>query len=229
MRACSNSVAAPEHRPAVQDAVAALRRGGTVVYPTETFYGLGVDATNATALEHLLRLKVRPAGKPVAVLVSDRGMLAMLVREVPPPAERLMDRFWPGPLTLVLPARASVPHALTGGSGTLGVRWSGHPVATALITALGRPVTAPSANPAAAAPPVTVAQARAYFGDAVDAYVDGGALPGGLASTVVEVTGSAPAAHPDGARSDAVRSLGLRIIREGVIPAERILALAGTA
>ncbi len=116
---------------AVALAARVLVRGGIVVYPTETLYGLGADAFNLAALERLVQLKGRVPGKPVAVLVSDTTMLRDLVSEIPPPAEVLMRRFWPGPLTLVLQARASVSALLTGGGDSIGVRLSSHPLATA--------------------------------------------------------------------------------------------------
>lgn len=190
----------------VEQAVAALRRGVVVVYPTETLYGLGVDATNEHALHKLVALKGREDGKPISVLVSDDAMLHTVAASISPAARRLMRRFWPGPLTLALPARDGLSPLLTGGGATIGVRCSSHPLAAALVAGLGRPVTTPSANPAGATPPVSLVQARAYFGDAVDAYVDGGTLSGGVGSTVVE-----PAPEP-------------KIIREGAIPARDIAA-----
>jgi L-threonylcarbamoyladenylate synthase len=190
----------------VERAVDVLRRGGVVVYPTETLYGLGVDATDEAALRRLVALKGREEGKPIAVLVSDREMLNTVAVDVPAAAERLMRRFWPGPLTLALPARPWVSRLLTGGGHTIGVRCSSHPLASALVAGLGRPVTTCSANPSGAPPSRTVPQARAYFGAAVDAYVDGGDLPGGIGSTVVE-----PDAEP-------------KIIRQGAIPAEEVAA-----
>ncbi|MBI3784240.1 MAG: threonylcarbamoyl-AMP synthase [Deltaproteobacteria bacterium] len=187
--------------PEVGSAARILAAGGIVVYPTETLYGLGADALNLQALERLVRLKGREPGKPISVLVSDTTMLSLLVADIPPLARRLMQRFWPGPLTIVFAASASVPEALSGGSGGIGVRVSSHPVATALVRALGKPLTTPSANPAGQPPPVTIAEARGYFGKGVDEYLDGGRLPGEPASTVVDVR------------------QGLRVVREGAVPA----------
>jgi L-threonylcarbamoyladenylate synthase len=178
-------VAVPDPLQSLERAVEALRHGGVVVYPTETLYGLGVDATDEAALLRLVALKGREPGKPISVLVSDRDMLRR-VAEVTPAASRLMDCFWPGPLTLTLPARAGVSPLLLGGGSTIGVRCSSHPLAGALVAGLGRPVTSPSANPAGMPPPVTLAHARAYFREAVDVYLDGGELPGGVGSTVVD-------------------------------------------
>lgn len=181
-----------------------LASGGTVVYPTETLYGLGVDASNGAALERLLVLKVREAGKPIAVLVSDADMLEGLVESVPAAAIDLMQRYWPGPLTLVFAARREVSAALTADSGSIGVRISSHPMAQALIETLGRPVTAPSANPAGKTPPRRIEEAEAHFGAAVDFYLDAGPLPGEPASTVVDVR------H------------GLRLLRAGAIDFETL-------
>jgi len=176
-----------------------------VVYPTETLYGLGVDALNSSALERLLQLKVRESGKPISVLVEDRRMLDGLATDVSAEAEKLIERFWPGPLTLVFAARADLPLGLTAGSGTIGARVSSHPTAHALTRALGSPLTAPSANPAGMRPPMRIEEARAYFGEAVDFYLDDGPLPGEPASTVVDVRD------------------GLRLLRAGAIDFEEIL------
>jgi L-threonylcarbamoyladenylate synthase len=198
MRDCSNSAGVVPDA-VVTEAARVLAGGGIVVYPTETLYGLGVDALNEAALRRLAELKVREAGKPIAVLIGDTRMLRDLVEEVPPQAATLMRRFWPGPLTIVFPARASLSPLLTGAEGGIGVRLSSHPIATALVRAVGRPVTAPSANPAGMPPPTTIEAARSYFGSRIDYYLDGGRLPGEPASTVVDVRGE------------------LRIIREGAI------------
>jgi len=207
MPASSSSVDLSETQ-AIAAAAGALRHGGVVVYPTETLYGLGVDATNPTALARLVALKGREPGKPISVLVTDETMLSGLAAEVSPLARRLVRRFWPGPLTLVLPARADVSDLLTGGTGTIGVRVSSHPVATALVVAVDRPVTSPSANPSGCTPPVTIDDARGYFGTTVDAYLDAGRLSGEPASTVVDVRN------------------GLHVLREGAVPAALLRATA---
>ena len=175
---------------AVDEAAAALGRGGLVVFPTESVYGLGADAASAAAVERLVAVRGREEGKPILVLASDLGMVTQVVRDVPPLARRLADRLWPGALTLVLPARDGLPAALTAGSGTIGVRVPDHATARALVAALGRPVTAPSANPPGDAPAETIEQARAYFGAQIDAYVDGGRCHG-APSTVVKIDGNA--------------------------------------
>ena len=168
---------------------AALAAGRLVVYPTETFYGIGARALDAGAVAALARLKERTgeAGKPIALVVADRAMVARVAARVPPAGELLMKRFWPGPLTLVLPARSDLPPALTAGSGGIGVRVSSHPVARALAAALGEPITATSANRAGEPPACDVGAARAALGDAIAVYVDGGVVAGGSGSTVLVV------------------------------------------
>ncbi|HZP42232.1 MAG TPA: L-threonylcarbamoyladenylate synthase [Candidatus Binatia bacterium] len=167
------------------DPVAALAAGGLVVFPTETVYGLGADALAPAAVARLVEVRGRDEGKPILVLVRDLAMAASVAREVPAAARRLAARFWPGPLTLVLPARDDLAPPLTAGTGTIGVRVSSHPVAAALVAGLGRPVTAPSANPPGAPPPRRLDEARAWFGARVDAWVDGGTLPGGASTVAV--------------------------------------------
>jgi len=182
------------------DAVAALKRGEVIVYPTETLYGLGADALNGAAVEKVFQLKGREPGNPIPVLVADREMLGALVAVIPPLAEKLMARFWPGPLTLVLPAGKNISPALLNADGGIGVRISSEPVATGLVRALGRPLTATSANPSGLTPARTVQQAKNYFAGAIDLFIDAGELTSRTGSTVVEIG------------TDTVR-----IIREGEI------------
>jgi L-threonylcarbamoyladenylate synthase len=172
---------------ALARAAAVLRGGGLVAFPTETFYGLGAAAGDASAVRRVFRVKGRDAGKPLLVLVDSIAM-AERVAEVTPPARELMARHWPGALTLVLRARGGLPAELTAGTGTIGVRLSPHPVAGGLVRALGAPVTAPSANLAGAAPPTRAAAVLAVFDGAIDLVLDGGATAGGPPSTVVDVT-----------------------------------------
>ena len=168
--------------------MAALAAGALVVFPTETVYGLGADARSAAAVDRLVAVRGREEAKPILVLVRDLAMAETVAAEIPPAARRLAARFWPGALTLVLPAREDLPAPLTAGSGTIGVRVPGHPLAAALVGVLGAPVTAPSANPPGAEPPRRLAEARAYFGERVAVYLDGGRLRGG-ASTVAAIEG----------------------------------------
>lgn len=194
----------------IERAVGLLSNGGVVVYPTETFYGLGVDATSATALERLGALKGRDRGKPVSVLVSSLEMLATLVTAIPPIAERWMSELWPGPLTLAFPARTGLSPVLVSGGSTIAARISSHPIARRLVERFGRPLSATSANPGGLPPAVEVAEARAYFGSRVDAYLDGGPSAGGVASTVVDCSVDPP-----------------RVVREGAVSVARLEEVAG--
>jgi L-threonylcarbamoyladenylate synthase len=169
------------------DAVAALRRGDVIVFPTETLYGLGADALNFSAVGKVFQLKGRDPNQPFPVLVSDRSMLESLVWQIVPLAEKLMARFWPGPLTLVLPARPEIPKPLVNSAGCVGVRISSQPVAQEIIKTLGRPLTATSANPSGQAGARSVAQALAYFSGKIEIFVDGGELASRTGSTVAAV------------------------------------------
>jgi L-threonylcarbamoyladenylate synthase len=194
----------------VERAVAALERGGLIVYPTETLYGLGADATRAETVDRLGDLKGRDRDKPVSVLVASRAMLDEIAASISPVAERLVAAFWPGPLTIALPARSGLPARLTAGSGTIAARISSHPIAQKIVSTLGRPLTATSANPGGCPPAGEVESARAYFGARVDVYVDGGPSAPGPASSVVDCSATPP-----------------RLVREGAIALDRIEAAAG--
>lgn len=182
-----------------------LGAGGVLAYPTETLYGLGVDAFREDALEKLFVLKGRPGNMPVSVLVRDSEMMLEVVREVPGPARVLLDAFLPGPLTLVLPARPGLPERVTAGSGKVGVRISPHPVVALLFQAYPRPITSTSANPSGLPAARTAAEAAAYFPSGLDLVLDGGPSTAGVGSTVVDLTGSTP-----------------RILREGAISRDEI-------
>lgn len=170
---------------ALSYACAVLRAGGVVAYPTETYYGLAVDPFNRTALSRLFALKRRSADKPVLLIIGHQSQLASLVAEIPPPFPLLMQRFWPGPLTLVFPGLASLPKMLTGCCDTIGVRVSSHPVARQLVRAFGQPLTATSANLSGHPPAVTAIGVREQLGQEVDLILDGGVTPGGQGSTLL--------------------------------------------
>lgn len=182
-----------------------LRAGEAVVFPTETFYGLGVDALNRAALERLFQLKGRDPGKPVALIAADLLMVARVVTEIPPVARRLARQFWPGPLTIVLPARPELARELTNGDGGVGIRVSPHPTAMELTRRLDSPITATSANLAGEPSARTLTQAWNSFGSAVAAYVDGGTLNGESPSTVIALEGAS-----------------IRIIRSGAVPEDKV-------
>lgn len=172
---------------ALAEAVAVLRRGGVVCMPTETSYGLAADIRSPDALACLCRIKGRDArAAPFGLIVAEPAQARGLARVWPERAEALAQRYWPGPLTLVVPAAAGLPAEIIGPDGGVGMRVSSHPLALALARALGAPITATSANPSGQPPAMDTARARAYFGDAV-AYLDAGPAPGERASTVVAI------------------------------------------
>jgi L-threonylcarbamoyladenylate synthase len=188
----------------VQAAAAVLRRGGIVAYPTETFYALGALARDAAAVDRLARAKGRPDGKPLPLLAADR----VAVEEVAVlggAAARLAEAFWPGPLTLVLPARPGLPDAVTAGTGTVGVRVPGSDVARALAREAGGALVATSANLAGGPPPATPSALAPGLVARLDHVLDGGPAPGGLPSTVAGCDGEV-----------------LRVLRPGPVPAEAL-------
>jgi L-threonylcarbamoyladenylate synthase len=191
----------------IQAAAAVLRRGGVVVYPTETLYALGARADDAAALLRLARAKLRPEGKPLPLLAGDRDQVRRVAR-LEGVAERVADRFWPGPLTLVLPAAPGLDAAVTAGTGTVGIRIPGSPVARALALRAGFALVSTSANPAGGPPPARVADLHPDLLAQVDHVLDGGPTPGGPPSTVVRVEGSI-----------------VHVLREGVIPAAAVRAV----
>jgi L-threonylcarbamoyladenylate synthase len=185
-----------------------LRRGGLLAYPTETFYGLGALASCRPALARLSAAKLRPAGKPLPVIVGRREDLTGLVALVEPVAERLAERFWPGPLTLVLPAVSGLPGEITE-AGTVAVRVPGSPLARALAGLSGGPVISTSANPSGATPPVRADDLDPALVRHLDAVLDAGPVPGGLPSTIV-----------------AIEAGRLRLVRAGAVSWHAVLAAA---
>lgn len=177
---------------ALADAARILRAGGLVAFPTETVYGLGADATNPEAVQRIYEAKGRPSDNPMIVHIADPADLAPLVSEVPSAAEKLMARFWPGPLTLVLPRSMLVPDVVTGGLETVAVRLPDHPLARRLIELAGVPVAAPSANLSGRPSPTTARHVWEDLHGKVEAIVDGGSTGVGVESTVVDVTRRPP-------------------------------------
>lgn len=163
--------------------------GGIAAFPTETFYGLGADAGNEEALRRIFQIKGREENKALLVLIAEREWLPRLVENISPAAGALMEKFWPGPLTLVFEASPELSTLLTAGTGTIGVRLSPHPVARALVKAVGRAVTATSANLSGRPGASSAAEAFQALGDRVEAILDGGPTAGGQGSTVVDVSG----------------------------------------
>lgn len=176
----------------LEEAVEVLRSGGLVAFPTETVYGLGADATQPAAVRAIFATKGRPTGHPLILHLASAAELERFAVEVPPAARRLGDVLWPGPLTLILKKSAAVPPEVTGGRDTVGLRVPAHPLALALIGALGRPIAAPSANRFGAVSPTTAAHVRADLADTDVALLDGGPCEVGVESTIVDVTSGVP-------------------------------------
>jgi len=177
---------------ALDDAVAVLKRGGLVAFPTETVYGLGADAGNPDAIRKLYAAKGRPGDHPVIVHLANVGQLGEWAREITPIAQKLARRFWPGPLTMILKRAPGVGDAVTGGQDTVGIRIPSHAIAHALLEKFGGGVAAPSANRFGRVSATTAAHVRQEFGDAIDLVLDGGASDVGIESTIVDATGAAP-------------------------------------
>jgi L-threonylcarbamoyladenylate synthase len=176
----------------IDEAVAVLRRGGLVAFPTETVYGLGADASNPAALARLFAVKGRPRSHPVIVHLGAPAWMAQWASHVTPEAARLAERFWPGPLTLVVRRAPAVLDAVTGAQETVGLRVPAHPVARALLAAFGRGIAAPSANRFGRVSPTTAEHVRQDLGTDVDLVIEGGACDVGIESTIVDVSREAP-------------------------------------
>ncbi|HWA76194.1 MAG TPA: L-threonylcarbamoyladenylate synthase [Polyangiaceae bacterium] len=203
----------PEQNLAIERAVAILARGGLVAFPTETVYGLGAAAGNPQAVRRVFAVKRRPAAHPLIVHISNSSELGRVAREVPPVAERLAARFWPGPLTLILPRGSEVPLEVTGGQETVAVRVPNHPVALALLAEFGAGIAAPSANRFGAVSPTRAEHVRTDLGSDVDLVLDGGPCAVGLESTIVDVSrGAARLLRPGGVAVEALEAeLGERL------------------
>lgn len=189
--------------PIVVSEIAGLLKSGAVIaFPTDTYYGLGADINNDAAIRRVFDIKGRSYDRPVLILISDREDLTPLIstRDVPVFADRLMDKFWPGPLTIVFHASEGMSEVLTGSAGKIGVRLPAHPFCRSLVRELGRPLTATSANISGKPSLCRPSDVRDAIGDRIDALVDGGMTHGGAVSTVIDATGAE-----------------LVIIREGII------------
>lgn len=201
----------PESDPnAVRDAAAILRRGGLLGIPTETVYGLGADALNEDAVSRIFLAKGRPQDNPLIIHVPDASWLERYCRDVPPAAYRLAERFWPGPLTMILPRRDIVPLQTTGGLETVGVRCPNHPVTLAIIEAAGVPIAAPSGNTSGRPSPTTAAHMIEDMDGRIDGIVDGGPCTVGVESTIIDLTVTPP-----------------RLLRPGGLPLESLRQVLG--
>ena len=168
-----------------------LRAGGLVAFPTETVYGLGADAASAAAVARLYAAKGRPPKHPVIVHFANSQSAFSFAREVPAAARKLAERFWPGPLTLILKRSAKAKDFVTGGQDSVGLRVPSHPVAQSLLREFGGGVAAPSANEFGMVSPTTAAHVREDLAGKVDLVLDGGASEVGIESTIVDVSGPA--------------------------------------
>ncbi|MBI1915167.1 MAG: threonylcarbamoyl-AMP synthase [Planctomycetes bacterium] len=199
----------PETIP-IARAAEVLRRGGLVAFPTETVYGLGANALDAAAVRRIFEAKGRPANNPIIVHVAEVEQARQLVAVWPLVGERLAVRFWPGPLTLVLPRRDMVPDIVTAGGPTVAVRMPAHPVSLALIRAAGLPIAAPSANRSTQLSPTRAEHVLHAMQGRIDLLLDGGPTSGGLESTVLDLTSAPP-----------------RLLRLGLITRSEIEAIIG--
>ncbi len=173
----------------LSECIKALNEGRIVAFPTETFYGLGVRYDNEEALRRLYKIKNRPREKPIPLIIGDRALVEMVAEVVSPIDEEIMNRYWPGPLTLILKAKEGLSEYITAGTGKVALRVPGESFALALARAAGFPITATSANPSGSPPADTPEMILKYFTTEVDILVDGGRTWGQEPSTIVEVVG----------------------------------------
>lgn len=193
-------------RAAIETAARIIKNGGLVAFPTLTLYGIAADAFNRKAVDRVFWIKKRSFDNPLSVLIGSRADLKRLVTKIPPAADALMDRFWPGRLTLVFDAAAHIPDNLTAGTGKIGIRLPGQPVAATLAAAAETPVTATSANLSGDPGCFSVADLPEDMVAALDVILDAGALKGGIGSSIVDVTTDPPT-----------------VLREGELPTRDLL------
>lgn len=165
-----------------------VSRGGVIVYPTDTFYGLGADPKNAQAVKRLFRIKDRETDQPILLLIHDAAAVTDWASEVNEQAERLMKMYWPGPLTIVFKAKKQVPAGITGGKGTIGLRVPGNALTRKLLEYVKGPLTGTSANISGGGSVQTIGELDNRLLDRVDLILDSGPAPGGRPSTVVDVS-----------------------------------------
>jgi L-threonylcarbamoyladenylate synthase len=203
----------------IEQAVEALRNGEVVVFPTETVYGLGANASNPAAVRKIFAIKGRPADHPVIVHLDNPRYLHRWVSQIPPVAEKLAAKFWPGPLTLILPKGESVNDVVTGGQDSIGIRVPSHPIAQQLLTAFGGGIAAPSANRYGRLSPTKPEHVREELGEAVGVILDGGESPIGLESTIVSCLDNTARLLRPGfiTRSQLVQTVG-ELAEGGVAP-----------
>ena len=196
---------------AIQQAAAILRHGGLLGIPTETVYGLGANALDETAVLHIFEAKGRPQDNPLILHVPGADWLELYCHDIPPVAYTLAERFWPGPLTMILPRRDIVPLRTTGGLETVGVRCPNHPMTLAIIREAGIPVAAPSGNTSGRPSPTTAQHMLEDMDGKINGIVDGGPCSVGVESTIIDLTVTPP-----------------RLLRPGGLPLEALEAVLGT-
>lgn len=184
---------------AVAKAVELLESGGVVAFPTDTLYGLGADAFDLRAVSRVCSIKGRSQHMGMPLLLSKVDDVERVAVDVPGIARTLMERFWPGPLTLILNRSSEVPREVTGGRDSVAVRMPDHPVPLALVNGLGRPITGTSANPTGGPDPITAENVRRLLGSRVDYVVDGGPAIQGRGSTILDLSGARPRLVREGA------------------------------
>ena len=182
----------------IKQAVTILKNGGVVAYPTDTVYSLGACMTDINAVDRVFQVKGRSKGKALPVLVADKAQIKEIVTVFPAAAQRLADEFFPGALTIILPKTDFVPDVITGGGKTVAFRIPNHPVALALVKGLGRPIVGTSANLSGRPSALTAAEAQAQIGDKIDMVIDGGRCPGGIESTIIDLSGERPVIRRQG-------------------------------
>ena len=181
-----------------------LMGGGVVAFPTDTVYGLGACFDDIASVRKVYRLKKRPSSMGLPILMAYTAQMNEVARDIPPVAWRLAEAFWPGALTMVLYRGESVPDVVTGGGDTVALRVPNHPVTIALIRGAGKPIVGTSANLTGRPSALSAADVRYQFGDSIGLIIDGGICPGGIESTIVDVTGETPRLLRPGALSQAV-------------------------
>jgi len=189
----------------IRQALRILQTGGGVAFPTETFYGLAVDAMNSGAVERIFQIKGRHFNNPIALIMGSKYNIGNLVHEIPVGGQKLMQTFWPGPLTLLFQASPRINPRLNAGTGKIGIRVSSHPIADNLANAMNGLITATSANLSGTSECNTAGEVLSELGDHIDLLIDGGETPGGRGSTFLDITVNPPTC-----------------LREGAIPLSRI-------
>lgn len=207
----------------VAQAAAYIRAGEVVAFPTETVYGLGADALNAQAVHRIFEAKGRPADNPLIVHIAALDQLDALVTDVPEAAWRLIEAFWPGPMTLILPKRDCIPDVVSAGLSTVGIRFPSHPVAQELIRRSGCPIAAPSANRSGRPSPTRASHVLEDMQGRIPMILDGGPCAVGLESSVIDVTGGTPVVlRPGGVTPEMVARAagGVRVDEHVMKPLE---------